>query len=275
MASVQNRPLLAQLEGRRVHFLVLLSSCRWNKHYEQIRERLKWAQPTTNITRWAGHGATFQSSVTPAHSAVDAQLPPNRGPPLISMLHSLEGLKFELVPVRKPALPAQIVPVAQAMHKPTASVMAASALKPVSVSREQQVFKLIHPSVDVKALFDVHEELHWPIPAHDPIKDEHWRLIDDCAYVAAHRRTGESLLVFHLLTMDAKLAENLKMNDSLMGVVRKYKLQAHIDSLYPNNPEKKNNETYANYIEALCYKLLTCKKGRRVFLSFMEAIVNA
>jgi hypothetical protein len=263
---------LSEVEGKNVHFVIVLNNTRWQQEYEQKLAKLSWARIGSNVSRWAAFEARFATS-----DVRNASGPVQNAPPRLELLKDLAALKFEPV---APKVQRVRLYVPTSM-KPAASVAAASAAAATGVTKinhAQQWF-----GKEKYQLSNEYTRLHdfWIATGimnpgtQRPMASEQWMLIQSEPEIQQHRQKGEALLELHLLTMfDHK---NHAQNEPLLRVIERVEgLKAHIDRCYRHQFQSNQELTpakYADYIEALFLVIWMKKKGRRCVVDFIRHVI--
>ncbi len=274
---------LSRLEGKLVHFVMLFNGLRWHPDYLEFQYKLEWAKIGSNSSRWAGHGAVFTKSERRADALDPVQLgkegEPTVAPPLINMLKDLSVLTFERLPSKPQPLPPPppSPPASTKMQLKAAASSAAPSNKSKELSKAEQWFNRKELSKEQSKLHDLWLSLQWPIPSQRAMTPAIWRLIQTRDEIEQYRQTGEALLVLHLYTMlgHKNHADNETLVDEVIDKVPG--LRQHIEECYGHqhqHDQKLSEQTLADYIEALCHKLLLDSKGRRFIVDFLQEVTG-
>lgn len=260
---------MALVEGQLVHFVVLLNNRRWLAQFKAVRDKLKWAKPSENISKWAAHGASFAASQARAAAAPGVS---DISPPILSYFPKrLEALGFQRVPKREPE-PAPLTAAASApkipkpLQKPAIKTAAAP---PCSMSKQWFGREVDELSEHHKELHKAWDALGWSLPKQRKMAVKDWLIVPSLEVMQQHRRSGEHLLEFHLLKMFGHT--NDAQNESLKAVVKNVVgLEDHINHLYTHANQKNvmSDEKYADYLEALFELLLM--DHRRLIVDFLN-----
>lgn len=247
------------VEGHHVHFIVLLSSFRWEAEKDEVMKNIGWtdARLGVNVSVYVAHFLDREKMDEP--------------PPLVPDLMSVEALRFQLVPKRSqtglsapmPSGSASTIQQPTGSSSSTAVTTSSKKVQAPHTLQKQWFGKLGGPAAlggPFLLLHDCWQGMGWTLPTQRPMKQSDWLQIDSQSDVIAMRQGGEKLLEFHLHVMYPTapgLVQSLVDNEHLKAVAVKFHLKEHIEHLYVHrSPEHPiSQEKYADYIEALFFKL--------------------
>lgn len=275
---------LRMVEGKPVHFVLLLSNPRWQTELASLLDGIKWAAPTDNVSVYCAHGVHFHAENTSSSSSSSNDFTAEGAspPPSISHLQSVDNLLFKIVPKRQ-----QPGPVPKVIHPPPAKLtLKAPKSKASAADREQQQRQQWFAAAGLTLqqqtnLYQLWTQLSWCYPKQTVMPNSAWFLIATQEEIQKDRVRGEKMLEMHLHAMypgpnDAQTAINLANNESLKSVALKIQdVQQHIEKLYVHrNPnDQLENQKYGDYVEALFWRLLTGDKVQRKYVAaFLKAV---
>jgi len=257
---------LSIIEGHHVHFIVLLTNLRWRLELAEVMNKIRWTNATCGILQEdqsvESNVSVYVSHLLKLNRDQMANPPPCVDP---DQLKNLEALHFKSVPERSSPAP---LPSASTTQQSNGASSSSSAVAKSSHKVKQphtllkQWFGNWAPTRPFLLLHDCWQSMGWILPTQRPMKQSDWLQLGDQSDVIALRQAGEKLLEFHLHAMHpdaAGLVESLVGNEQLKAVVAKVTgLKEHIEKLYVSrSPEDSlTDEKYADYIEALFFKLL-------------------
>lgn len=275
----------SMVDGKELHFILLLSSNRWKAERRQLLQSIAWAELRDNISVYAAYYAPFTRSDGLAHTSTQP-------PPDISTLETLTDLVYHPAPRREQA-PA--VPEPQSNNnvncnsnsKGTPSNSKSKTkgkAQPEPPTKDQLWFPglLVKNDSPMALLRQFWSDVKWGMPQQAKVMEaHHWKLLKSSGEISNGREIGEKLLEAHLHIMyptESSFAINLADNESLAKVVKNIpELKAHVQDLYEglNGPQQLNDEKFADYMEAFFFKLVTgTKLYRRLVVPFLSAITN-
>ena len=256
---------LEWVQGRLVHFVILLTNLRWEREFKDTVEKLSWAKPQHNISKWAAHRAAFDAGEDYGASAFNAL---DKNPPALVYLKRLESLTFERVPHKPlappppPAAPTAAFKGLRVASVPVASVPAASKAKQWFGREVEQLI------AEQRRMHDSWVRLGVPLPKQVKMQASDWQQLTDFTALQRDRQSGEALLKYHLYIMHGHA--NFEQNDHIMRKVASIAgLKEHIDGLYQRQHQLANvmgDEKYADYIEALFQHIAEGSKAQKRFV---------
>lgn len=251
------------MQGKLVHFVVLLTNLRWEREFKDTLEKLSWAKPQHNVSKWAAHRSAFDTGDEYGASAFDTF---DKNPPALIYLKSLDSLTFERVP-KKPQLPPPPPPAPVEAFK---KLHVAAAPVGPSPSKAKQWFdrEIEQLTAEQRRMYDSWSRLGMPLPRQVKMQASDWRQLTDLAELHRNRQSGEALLKYHLYIMFGHA--NFEQNDHIMGKVTTIAgLKQHIDDLYKRQHQLANvmsSEKYADYVEALFQRIAEGSKAQKRFI---------
>jgi len=270
-----------KIEGKWVHFIVLLSSLRWEQELAQTLEKIRWAKPGQNLTKWAAFQPTFKVSTSIDASQRESKL----APPPQTYLKGLASLRFGLVaerplppksepekpkPIAEPAKSFPSSSVSSSFHRMSVAPQSAkpSKCKELFGDEEKQLAK------ESRALYTWWQSAGWlkSLPPQKRLNASDWKMLTS-TQMKAYRQSGERLLEFHLSIMHGHI--NYAQNEGLISCLRGVPgLEDHVTRLY-NEVSLAVGITkgkYADYVEALFHVLWSSKVNRAFIVDFLNTI---